>query len=620
MLQTPAVGGTSETAGRAVARRWLVPIIGVGAYVILAVALFWPTAPWSSSRLPAGSLGGGYGDPAQMTWFLEWVPFALRHGISIFHTNYLNYPRGVNLADATLMPLLGLVSSPITLTLGPIATYNILIRLAFAGSSTSMFFVLRSWCRWPAAFLGGLAYGFGPYMIAQGHNHLNLIFIPIPPLIVWCVFELIAGRRHRPARIGVLLGALAAAQALIDAELLALLAVVVLVGVLGVAVASRRQLRQRFEGLVRATVPALAVFLVVASVFLWNLLFGEGHIVGPVNATAMLQGFRADALGPIVPTVYQFIAPAALVLSSLRYVGGNVTENASYLGLPLVALVVALAIWGRRHRLVTFSAALAAVAYLLSLGSRLTVNGRVTDIPLPEAVLAHLPLLDGIVPARFAMVASLFTVIAVAVGGDRFFRGGERARRARLGEMGMAALMITSAIFLLPLTTISSSASPWSPAVAQTVETIPRGSVVLTYPFTLYPWTEAMSWQADDGMRFRLIGGYVAAQDSPHAGGNLPPILRPSIVQAFLVGAQDGLDPEMEAQTYYPVPSSAVNIQSSFCTFLARYHVNDVLFWKVGAHPATVEHLFSAALGSATSKSSDRTLLIWTTSATRCRP
>ncbi|HQU26878.1 MAG TPA: hypothetical protein PLS29_07615, partial [Acidimicrobiales bacterium] len=64
-----------------------------------------------------------------------------------------------------------------TSTLGPVAALNVLLRLAFATSAGAMFLVLRTWCRPWIAFIGGLFFGFGPYMVAQ-ITHLNLIFTP----------------------------------------------------------------------------------------------------------------------------------------------------------------------------------------------------------------------------------------------------------------------------------------------------------------------------------------------------------------------------------------------------------------------------------------------------------
>jgi hypothetical protein len=51
-------------------RNALILALCIVAYVVLAVAVFWPASPWNNSRLPSSPTGGngyGYGDPAQMT-------------------------------------------------------------------------------------------------------------------------------------------------------------------------------------------------------------------------------------------------------------------------------------------------------------------------------------------------------------------------------------------------------------------------------------------------------------------------------------------------------------------------------------------------------------------------
>jgi hypothetical protein len=52
----------------------------------------------------------------------------------------------------------------------------------------------------------------------------------------------------------------------------------------------------------------------------------------------------------------------------------------------------------------------------------LEVNAHSTPIRLPEAVLAHVPIYDNIVPARFSFVVWLFAVIALTLGADRLIR------------------------------------------------------------------------------------------------------------------------------------------------------------------------------------------------------
>jgi len=604
----------------------LVTVMCLLVYLVLAVAVFWPALPWSTTTLPAGSYGRGLGDPAQMTWFLEWVPYALRHGLNLFHTNFLDYPNGVDLANGTSVPFLALLATPVTLTLGPVAAFNLLLRLAFASSAGSMFVVLRTWCRWPAAFIGGLLYGFGPYMISQGQNHLNLAFVPLPPLIVGCFYELLVTRRRPPVRMGLLVGALAGAQALINPELLALLAVVVAIGMIGLAIYARNDIREQFKPLVRAVAPATFIFLIITGYMLWSMLFASGHLVGPVYPVKALQSYRADLLGPIVPTTDQFIAPLSLAVLAFKFVGGNFTENSGYLSLPLVILIAVFAIVWRRDRVILVSALLALVAFILSLGSRLEIGGRVTGIPMPEAILTHLPLLDSTVPARFSLVVSLFAVIAVAVGGERFLRSIATRRSkpwtTQFGEISGVLAMVTSALLIFPLVPLATQSPPWSRDTVSTLNAIPSGSVVLTYPFTIEPWTEAMSWQAADDMRFRLIGGYVTAQENPHYGNSFPPLLNPPIVQEYLTAAQFGESAISGEEVFYPVPNPTINVQAALCSFLTNYKVNAVLFWKGGPYggvdPSKVRHLFYSALGKPTLTNSNGTVIVWLTKSSHC--
>ena len=66
------------------------------------------------------------------------------------------------------MPLLGLLGAPITFLMGPIAAFNVLVNLAFISSATACYFIVSRFVTWwPAAFVGGLVYGFSPYAVAR---------------------------------------------------------------------------------------------------------------------------------------------------------------------------------------------------------------------------------------------------------------------------------------------------------------------------------------------------------------------------------------------------------------------------------------------------------------------
>lgn len=595
--------------------QWQIIMACLLVYVILAVAVFWRVSPWNASRLPTIPFGTfGVSDPVNMTWSLAWVAHALQHGLNVFHTNFLDYPNGAPITNGG--PLLGLIAAPFTLTLGPIAAFNVLLRLAYASSAASMFLVLRNWCRWPAAFVGGVIYGFGPYVVSQGQTHLNLMFVPIPPLIVWCVYELLITKRHNAVRMGILLGVLCAAQALIEEELLTLLGVVIAIGLVGLAIYSGKAWRQRFDHLARAIIPAFLVFMAITGYMLWSLLFGPGHISGAIQQISILQGYRTDLLGPLIPTFSQLLMPSSMAATAAHFLSGNPSENSTYLGIPAVVLLGFFAIKFRREPIILFSTLLAVVAFILSLGSRLSINGHVTSIPLPETLFTRLPLLDNTVPSRFSFVVCLFSAIALAVGSDRFIKALDVRPRVRHFDsatvaLGFASLALCVAC-LLPQVPFNTEKTPWPPDINSTLKTIPTGSVVLTYPYPDEKFEEAMSWQASDAMNFRIFGGYALVQGKKNFGVSYQPLLPHPFIQEYLAYAQYG------KAALYPAPSKKVSAPRALCRFISQYGVGAIIFWDQGTHPKKIKQLFLADLGPPARSSRDGNILVWLTSSHNC--
>ena len=370
-------------------------------------------------------------------------------------------------------------------------------------------------------------------MIGQGQIHLDLAFIPIPPLIVWCIYELLVAKRHRPLVMGAFLGALAGAQALIDPVVLALLGVVVGVGLVAIAALNFRTLHQRFD-LVIASASAIVVFGILTGYMLWEILFASGHLARAASTIDELQLYRADLLGSIVPTANQLIAPAALTKISASFMSYNVTENVTYVGVPLIVFVAAVTCIWRRQRVILISALLALVAFIFSLGSSLMVDNRNTGIPMPESSPLASSLDRQVVPARFGLVVSLFLAIALGVGADQLFYAMRsrdvqkpRIRLNRVAALMGVVVLVASFAFILPHAPFVSEGTSWPVDTTATLDAIPPGTVVLTYPYTVFPWTEAMEWQATDGMRFRITGGYDVVQGPGNAGTVIRHFLRP---------------------------------------------------------------------------------------------
>ena len=603
--------GPRFTAHPAVAF-WTVLVV----YVTLAILAFGPISPWNNHRLPETLMGGGgFGDPAQMTWFLTWTPYALLHGLNLFHSNFLNYPHGVNLTENTLAPLLGLLGAPVTLTLGPIAAFNILVRLAFASSSLSMYGLLRTWVRRPIAFVGGLVYGFGPYSVTQSQSHLDLVFVPLPPLMVWCLYRLVSGRTTRLWRTGALLGLLASAQFFIDAEILLLVGFTAGVGAVMAILSQPKRFVARLRAFGAAGGAALGVFLVLCGYPISLMLLARDRLSGTVLQIPILQLYRGDLAGLVVPTMNELFKPTKLVAVSSAYVGGNLTENVGYWSAPFVALFVLLLVVRRRDALVRNAGVMAIVAVVMSLGPQLVINSRVTPIALPESLFTHLAFFDDVVPARFALVAWLFAVLAVAVGIERVLaprRVGDQQRNRVVGATAIA-LAVASIVMLWPTTPFATAAANFPVDTSAVLAVIPRSSVVLTYPYPVIFDTEAQSWAAQSFMRFRLLGGYATYRTPSGAGAPVPPLLKPAAVQEFWGIARYG------GGRYYPVPARGAHVQVALCTFIRRYHVGAIVAWFVGAHPLSVGQLVDRAIGRPTRVSRDRTLAVWLTAQRRCQ-
>ncbi|HET8990841.1 MAG TPA: hypothetical protein VFN59_07055 [Acidimicrobiales bacterium] len=583
-------------------------------YLVLACLIFWPATPWNNTRLPSVPYGGfGYGDPAQMAWYLKWTPYAILHGLNPLHTNFVDYPTGANLASNTSSPFLGILATPISLTLGPVAAFNILLRLAFATSAGSMFLVLRTWCRRSIAFVGGLVYGFGPYVVTQS-THLNLAFIPLLPPIVWILYELLSAQKHKPHALGLWLGVFVGLQVLIDPEPIALLAAVVGPLLVLFAILERHRLADRFIPLLSALPYAVVLIVVLDGVYVWWMLFGPVHVNGAPLPVPYLQSLSSDLLTPLVPTLNQYVLPSKLVPVASRFVNGNFTENCGYLGVGFISWVVIVATRFRGNRVVLYSALASLWALVLSLGPRLVVDAHVTSVPLPEDLLYRLPLMDHVVPARFALIVTLFAVIAAATGAECYVRRLSQStiRTRKTDEVAMTVIAGAALLLLVPQVALVTKAPNWPSTVGRALAVVPPDAVVLTYPYPLGIYTESMSWQAQDNFAFRLIGGYINLPSPQGHGQAFAYPLEPAGVQSFLVTALD------RTSNPYGPPSSAIVEAHELCTFVHRYHVGALVYWRTGAHPERVRQLFEHDFGRPSASVSRGSIEVWRTPPGSC--
>lgn len=550
------------------------------AYFALSAVPYWGFWTAGGTRI-----AGKGGDLATDAWFLDWVCYALVHLHNPLVTDWGNYPYGVNGAVNLSMPLLGVIGAPVTLAFGAFVTTTLLFTLAFPLSALSGYALLRRWVRWrPAAFAGGLLYGFSPYLVAHGGSHLNLVFVPLPPLIFLVLDQITSGRAGRAWPWGMVLSGLCVAQFFISAEILAS---TVIVGAIGLVVAAAVQpdaVRERWRFAARAMGIASAVTAVLLAYPLWLLTAGPARVSGPIQNTSL---YRGNLLAPLIPdSSLRFRVAGWLPLANTF--SGTTSENGLYIGLPLLVLLAAGAITLRHRPVMRVVALTTAAAFVISLGSRLTVGHWAwTAVPLPAAVLTHVPVLDNTISARYSLYVMLGAAVIFALTVEALR---ERLRRdgrwpARAPALACAAL---AGLALLPLV----PAWPYWTRITQVpryfssslVTAIPPGSVAVLYPFPSSGDAVPMLAQAAAGMRFKSPGGRFVIPVPGSTG--TPASGQQALTGQILSRLADG-----------QVPALTPGLRGELRDQLRSWHVRAVLVQVAGARPGLVIPFFEWLLG-----------------------
>jgi hypothetical protein len=575
-------------------RRSFVPALCVLAgYALLGVIAFWPVATGITSRLN----GPPNSDSILFVWFIGWVPHALAHGLNPLFSNALLVPHGVNLAENTSSAFLGLVSAPLTLLFGPTVSSNLIMMSAMPMSAAAAFIVLRMWKVWlPAAALGGLLYGFSPYMVSESIAHPELTFIPIPPLIALTIVRIFQ-RKGSPGWLGVTLGLLVVVQFLISQEVIAIVAVLCVAALVIVGVRHPRGVGDMVRVAWRPSGVALVVAGALMAYPVWLMVAGPQHFTG--TTFPLDNAFHNDVLSLIAPSHMQRFSLGLRSLGNRLTVGPE-TETVGYVGIPLVLLTAVIAWRSRRSPRMQLTAALLVLAALLSFGPHLGIDGHRTSVPGPFLLIAHLPFLANILPSRFSFATDALFAAIVAFGLDDLrLAGGSAPRnahaRARSTVPGRTAVLLTSAVAAVtvitlfpnwPYTTQSAQALPQSVRAR-----VPAGDpVAITYPFDTTFLTQPELWQADDGYAFKLLGGNAYHPDAAGKPTLSPEMMEPDGLQRFLLHEQGST--VVGGGSPITIPTSATTRSA-----LALNHVRLVIVDRSEPNSDAVVQVFTSALG-----------------------
>ena len=161
-------------------------------------------------------------------------------------------------------------------------------------------------------------------------------------------------------------------------------------------------------------------------------------------------------------------------------------------------------------------------------------------------------------------------------------------RRAALGLV--AAAILVPVLPNLPFASAPTQVPTYFSTPA--ARNLHQGSVVLTYPYPIYPDNQAMLWQAQASMKFRLIGGYEVTPDASGNGTLYPTGLRPPQMEQLFGAAMYG-----PSAARYTLPPRTPQTFTALRQFLRTYAVATIVVSPTGERPLLVVGYLRRLLG-----------------------
>ncbi|MCU7725740.1 DUF2079 domain-containing protein [Actinoplanes sp. KI2] len=485
------------------------------AVIALALAVYLVQGLWQQPYHHV--IAGNVGDQAFFEWVLAYGVHLLRDGGDPFFATVMNAPNGVNLAANTSITAYAILFAPLTILAGPQVTFATVLTLNMAGSAFAWYLFFDRWVTRNrlAAAVAGLFCGFAPGFVAHANAHLNWTAGWVAPVVLWWLFKL--REPGRWLRNGAVLGVLLGVSFTVAAEGLFFTALAG--GVFLVVWSLSRATRAEARAALPTVLKGLGVTALVAGALLAYPL--HMHFSGPQTfaGTGFNQRHYAEDLAAYFSFSDRTIAARAGLGANYA---ANPTEQTSFFGLPLMLLVIAsfVLLWRRadpgRRATLRALAVVGGVFLVLSLGPRLHLFGTETPIPLPYALLAHLPLFDSALPLRFALVlVGVFGTI-LAFTADRLL---DRDEVPHPAHAPFAAAFAFALVPLFPLPLLWSERAPEPKFIADGTwqRYVPEGGTLSALPFAINVAADGQRWQAytmaRGGRQFRIPDGYFLGPD-----------------------------------------------------------------------------------------------------------
>lgn len=374
-------------------------------YVVLTIVFTYPVA-FVEDKIP-----GIGGDSYWYLWDLWSYKTAVLNFSNPYYTEYIFYPTGVNLAFSAVTPFNAILSIPLQLIFGLILSYNILwlFSFIFAGYGTYLLVkYMTSDVR--AAFISGLIFMFSPYHFAHGMSHLNLVAIEWIPFYVLYLFKTVndSGKRNAVyAAFFLLLVALSEYYYLI--YIVTFTVMFIIYCVLADKEIWKKQVAQK-----------LLTMIILFGLSFFPFSYPLLKELATSQSNYMYIGgfveYSADFLGFFIPAQFHPVL-GSYTTSIYDNFAGGMTGYTVFIGYTVLFLTL-FTVYKVRTKEIKFWASSAMIFFILALGPKLHINGKLLDyISLPYSIIMNIPIISiARVPSRWDVMVMLSMAVIVGYG------------------------------------------------------------------------------------------------------------------------------------------------------------------------------------------------------------
>ncbi len=435
-------------------RLWRLSSLILVCYLLLTVVMTWPVAAHPGTHLPGGSV-----DLWSHQWTFWWIKRCFENRQNPFYTSLLFHPVGVSLANHNIAWINIALWLPLQAIVGSTTAYSLIFMAVFALNGFAVFLLAhRVTSSLPAAFIGGLVYGFWPYILSH-YGQPNMMMACWLPLALLFLQRTLDQGRKRDALLAAIFLALTGVgrwQMLVMGSFL--IGLYTLYRVLGErACRNRRSLGLLVLIVVAAGTLMLPLAAPVAVAQLGRQ-YPEDLFIGDQT-----KG-QTDLLAYVLPSRNH-----PLWSDALLRVYENFVDNKVYVAF-LGYTTLALALYGtvKNWKQARFWLVAALMYIVLALGPQLRVNGQLySQIPMPYRLIDNVPLIQLVRnPDRFNVILGLPVGMLVALGTEALLRSRLLSRQPILVVSGLCVLILRE-FSLIPYPTASTFTPAWYSQLAQ---------------------------------------------------------------------------------------------------------------------------------------------------------